>query len=177
MRAAAPPAVAMSRLRTTPKPATRGGRREAGQHSAAPDVGRWPTPGVHRLPGLLGAALGARVHRDDAVPAAPGGRPIHDCRCAMTSFEELLGALRGVPALPGAQCRNRGHLFDPPAPREAADDVAQRHMQALWLCDNCPARRPCEQWLDSLPPARRPAGVVAGRIVNQPKPRKRKVNR
>lgn len=92
----------------------------------------------------------------------------------MTSMETLLGSLLGAPVLPGAKCRGRSAVFDPARPREHEDAVAQRHLQALLLCDTCPARLPCEQWLNSLTPARRPAGVVAGRIVRPPKPRIRK---
>lgn len=92
----------------------------------------------------------------------------------MTSLETMLGSLLGAPALPGAKCRGRSATFDPARPREPEDAVAQRHLQALLLCDTCPARLPCEQWLNSLTPARRPSGVVAGRIVRPAKPRQRK---
>lgn len=95
----------------------------------------------------------------------------------MTSIDTLLGAMLGAPALPGAKCRGRSATFDPARPGEHPDSVGQRHLQALLLCDTCPARPPCEQWLGSLTPARRPPGVVAGRIVHPPKPRNRKANK
>lgn len=79
----------------------------------------------------------------------------------MTSLDGLLGSLIGVPQLPGAKCRGRHRLFDV----DPISSAPQRHAQALLLCDSCPALEPCGRWLDSLTPARRPTGVVAGRIV------------
>lgn len=77
-------------------------------------------------------------------------------------MDTLLGALIGAPALPGARCRGRSHLFDPPDPHE---DASQRHLQALGLCEHCPALTACEEWFATLKPSKRPPGVVAGRIV------------
>lgn len=79
----------------------------------------------------------------------------------MTSLDSLLGGLLGVPALPGARCRGRHRLFD----LDPVDSAPQRHAQALTLCSGCSALQACGDWLDSLTPARRPTGVVAGRIV------------
>lgn len=87
----------------------------------------------------------------------------------MNSMEVLLAALAGAPALPGARCRGKHHLFDPTAPGENSDVAAQRHAQALGLCSNCPALTRCEDWHDALPRTKRPDGVVAGR-VNRPQP-------
>ncbi len=88
----------------------------------------------------------------------------------MSALSELFGALAGVPSLPGARCRGRPHLFDPPAADEAAEATAARHAQAVGLCQRCPARDACEAWFVRLKPARRPLGVIAGR-VNPGKPR------
>jgi hypothetical protein len=93
----------------------------------------------------------------------------------MTTFDSLLGSLLGVPSLPGARCRGRSHLFDPPEHHEHPETVAQRHAQAISLCSACPARRPCREWLDGLTPSKRPLGVVAGRIVRQ-RPTKREAS-
>ena len=83
----------------------------------------------------------------------------------MTSLDSLLGALLGAPALPGAKCRRRHRLFDEPAPNEPAEQVRQRHAMALRLCDSCPARLPCQDWVDNRLTARtRPYGVIAGRV-------------
>ena len=75
----------------------------------------------------------------------------------------LLGALR-VPELAGAACVGRARLFDPPAEREPAADVAFRHRQALALCRVCRALDACGEWFSSLPAHERPQGVVGGRV-------------
>ena len=75
---------------------------------------------------------------------------------------DLLAALAGAPALPGARCRGRPHLFDPARPAEAEASVADRHRQALALCAACPSLNRCAAWLASLPPTEQPPGVVAG---------------
>jgi hypothetical protein len=74
----------------------------------------------------------------------------------------LLTALAGAPALPGARCRGKPHLFDEGRPDEPDDVVAARHAQALGLCQRCPALDACAQHFASLPPRKRPGGVVAG---------------
>jgi len=73
----------------------------------------------------------------------------------------------GAPALPGARCRGRAHLFDEPEQGEPAELVEQRHAQALGLCRHCPALTACAAWFDTLPPRQRPAGVVAGRAYHR----------
>jgi WhiB family redox-sensing transcriptional regulator len=90
----------------------------------------------------------------------------------MSGLDSLLGALVGVPALPGAKCRGRSHLFDPATKAEDAAVTEQRHGQALLLCAGCPSRQPCRDWVASLPPRRRPVGVVAGQVIAERKPRK-----
>ena len=82
----------------------------------------------------------------------------------MTSLDSVLGALRGVPSLPGARCQGRTHLFDEARLGESADIVAARHAQALALCQRCPSLDRCGDWLTSLPPRKRPPGVIAGTI-------------
>lgn len=84
----------------------------------------------------------------------------------MTRLDTMLIALAGAPSLPGARCRGRAHLFDPGERTEGASTVAARHAQALGLCEHCPALTRCESWVDSLPPGRRPRGVVAGRVIS-----------
>lgn len=76
----------------------------------------------------------------------------------------LMAALGAAPALRGARCRGRAHLFDGGPAGE--DDVirAARIDQALGLCRRCPALADCRRWHDSLPVSRRPVGVVAGRV-------------
>ena len=87
----------------------------------------------------------------------------------MSTLDALLDAVGAAPALPGARCRGRHHLFDEARPDEAPQTVDQRHAQALMLCSDCPALASCEQFFLSLKPSKRPPGVIAGRI-NQPRP-------
>ena len=68
----------------------------------------------------------------------------------------LFAALGGIPRLPGAACRGRWELFDSPD----ATDIAA----AIQTCSSCPARYRCAEWVASLSPKQRPAGVVAGQI-------------
>ncbi|MEX3652379.1 hypothetical protein ABFW14_19015 [Mycolicibacterium fortuitum] len=81
----------------------------------------------------------------------------------------LLAAVGAAPALPGARCRGKHHLFDEAGKNEAPETADERHAQALGLCTHCTALASCEQWFDTLPRTKRPAGVVAGRL-NTPKP-------
>ncbi len=81
----------------------------------------------------------------------------------------ILAAVGAAPALPGARCRGRHHLFDEATPDEDPDTVAYRHDHALRLCRSCTALASCEQWFESLPRSQRPSGVIAGQ-VRQPKP-------
>jgi hypothetical protein len=82
----------------------------------------------------------------------------------MSQLDDILAAVGAAPALPGAKCRGRHHLFDPAVPGEDPDNVTARHAQALGLCSHCPALDKCRDWLDSLPPSRRPFGVIAGNV-------------
>lgn len=90
---------------------------------------------------------------------------------AMSVIDDLLDVVSAAPCLPGARCRGRHALFDCAGQDEPTDVVEARHAQALGLCEHCPAATRCQSWLDSLPPNKRPAGVVAGRLVHHP-PRK-----
>jgi hypothetical protein len=84
-------------------------------------------------------------------------------------LETLLASLAGAPAFPGARCRGKWRTFDPAAVREDPAVVEQRHAQALGLCQRCPSLTRCAEWLESLPPKRRPLGVIAG-TINEPNP-------
>lgn len=83
---------------------------------------------------------------------------------------DLFAALGLAPALPGARCRGKPHLFDEAAADESDDVVTQRHSQALGLCRLCPSLASCERWFDELPKGKRPPGVVAGRVQPFPRP-------
>lgn len=81
----------------------------------------------------------------------------------------LLAAVGAAPALPGARCRGKHHLFDEQGKHEAPETAAERHAQALGLCTHCTALASCQTWFNTLKPSRRPQGVVAGRL-NTPRP-------
>ena len=82
----------------------------------------------------------------------------------MTNFDSLLAAIAGAPALVGARCRGKSHLFDEAQPGEHPEVVAQRHNQALGLCGRCEAADRCREYFDSLPRRKQPPGVIAGRV-------------
>jgi hypothetical protein len=58
-----------------------------------------------------------------------------------TGWPELIGTiLRGVPALPGARCRQRPTLFEDPG----------RVDEAIAECQTCPALQACADWAATL---------------------------
>jgi hypothetical protein len=84
-------------------------------------------------------------------------------------YDQFVSALRGIPALPSPQlCRNRSAMFD------ATDEIAAQ--PAIRLCGQCVALQACGDWLDSLPPSKRPPGVTAGRAHDPDSRRKAKVS-
>lgn len=74
---------------------------------------------------------------------------------------DLLGVAIAVPRLPDAACRGETWLadLDVRSPRRKIDD-------AIEVCLSCRALEGCSSWLDSLPTDQRPAGVVAGQLVD-----------
>ncbi|OBF52531.1 hypothetical protein [Mycolicibacterium monacense] len=82
----------------------------------------------------------------------------------MNPLEELLTSLAGAPHLPGALCRDRAPLFDPPDVGTDPDTADYTQQVALRLCRDCPALAGCGVWFDTLPVRQRPTGVIAGRI-------------
>lgn len=79
----------------------------------------------------------------------------------MRAWEDLAGALAGIPLLEGARCKAKPERFDLDvrSGREAID-------WAVFTCGGCPALRKCRAWVDSLDPGRLPSGVVAGCLVD-----------
>lgn len=63
--------------------------------------------------------------------------------------------LHRTPRLPGARCVGQPQVFD-------GHDDASRDAP-VELCNQCPALAQCESWVRSLPPTRRPSGVVAAK--------------
>lgn len=90
----------------------------------------------------------------------------------MSVADALLAAL-GTPRLDGALCRGRQELFDPPDADTPERAREMNQARALRLCGRCSALADCRRWLDGLPKAQRPTGVVAGR-VNVPRVRERR---
>ena len=69
------------------------------------------------------------------------------------------------PELPGAVCVD-------PAVREVFDRTTESTTNAVRsaatdACARCPVLAECRQWVEGLPPARRPVGVVGGLIVTK----------
>jgi hypothetical protein len=83
----------------------------------------------------------------------------------------LFDAIGVAPSLPGARCRGRHATFDGAEPGEEPAVVAQRHRQALALCSACLSLDRCQAWLNGLPKSKRPAGVVAGQVWWNCKPK------
>lgn len=76
-----------------------------------------------------------------------------------------------TPSLPGAACRGRWSLTDPPGDDETPENWHYREAVAKAVCSTCPALSACRSWLESLPAQQRPVGVVAGRLITK-EPRK-----
>lgn len=69
--------------------------------------------------------------------------------------EDFFAVIAAFPRLPGAACKGRAPMFDDGDGEEAA---------AVALCASCSALQPCRAWFYSLPPNRRPEGVVGGLV-------------
>ena len=87
--------------------------------------------------------------------------------CGAAVNPEMASALFAMiaaysPELPGAVCVD-------PAAREIFDRVDTRATaavaEAAWVCSRCPALTACRAWVEGLPPARRPRGVVGGLVI------------
>src|SRR4051812_28164605 len=89
----------------------------------------------------------------------------------MPDWDTMRALLEGIPDLPGARCKGRADLYERTngehgmTGRLTKTELENARSEALRLCAACPARNPCEVWLDALPAARRPAGVVAGLVI------------
>lgn len=79
----------------------------------------------------------------------------------------LLAWRCGTPPLPGAACRGRWSLMDPPGDDETSESWRYRTAAAKALCATCPALAACRAWLESTPTQQRPVGVVAGRLITK----------
>lgn len=90
----------------------------------------------------------------------------------MPNWNTMRALLESIPALPGARCKRRADLFerttgeDRAAGRTTTEDLADARREALRLCETCPSLHPCREYLQGLPAAQRPRGVIAGQVVN-----------
>lgn len=94
----------------------------------------------------------------------------------MTPLEQLLAELAaGIPDLPGAACRGRHQLFDPPGEGVLRDEPAEvaRRQAAITICNRCPVLDACAVWVASLPRRQRPVGVIAGCVITELQPSQR----
>lgn len=86
----------------------------------------------------------------------------------MNPLEQLLSSMDRLPRLDGAKCVGLHRLMDPQHPGEPDTAAAARHHRAMGVCQTCPALPGCRSWLLSLPPRKRPLGVVAGQLITEP---------
>lgn len=91
----------------------------------------------------------------------------------MPDWNSMRALLESIPALDGARCKGRSDLFERTngehhmTGRVTTTELDDARSEALRLCNNgCPALDPCRAWLQGLPAAQRPRGVVAGQVVN-----------
>ncbi|MCZ0727958.1 hypothetical protein [Mycolicibacterium iranicum] len=89
----------------------------------------------------------------------------------MPDWDTMRALLAGIPALPGARCKGRSALYERTAGehraagRTTTEELADARREALRLCETCPALHPCRQYLQGLPIAQRPRGVIAGQVI------------
>lgn len=77
----------------------------------------------------------------------------------------IAAIIAGTPPLPGAACAGRSELFDPRGDNEPYETTQRRQEAARRICEwTCPVQPECRRWVDSLKPAERPRGVIAGVI-------------
>ena len=69
-------------------------------------------------------------------------------------------AALSFPTLPAAACRGQYEIFD----RVVDEGRGPAEKAALAICERCPELERCGEWVDSLPPGRRPYGITAKRV-------------
>lgn len=119
----------------------------------------------------------ASFHRDARVPDGRRSECKTCTRAAKRPAQpkpkpaaaSVLGDVITTPQLPGARCLGRWALFDPADGDDDHQVVERLHAEAITLCRQCPALTQCTNWFHSLPPTKRPSGVVAGHITQEEK--------
>jgi hypothetical protein len=90
-----------------------------------------------------------------------------DDRKDSTPLAALLADLaQGAPPLPGASCRGRARLFDAAMDWDGGSSRRLARRAARRVCASCPCLDQCGSWVEALPQRRRPAGIVAGRLID-----------
>jgi hypothetical protein len=89
----------------------------------------------------------------------PKGHPAH-----ADSYTLIAAVLKKSPSLPGAACTAQPGMFD--------GDLDDDHTPAIEVCRTCPALRPCEAWVTSVPKGF-VTGVVAGSYRPAPHTKRR----
>ncbi|OBK51907.1 hypothetical protein A5656_25265 [Mycobacterium gordonae] len=90
----------------------------------------------------------------------------------MPDWDTMRALLESIPALPGARCKGRADLYERTngehgmTGRLTREELEGARTTALRLCETCPALRPCREYLQGLPAAQRPRGVIAGQVLN-----------
>ncbi|BBX69735.1 hypothetical protein [Mycolicibacterium psychrotolerans] len=90
----------------------------------------------------------------------------------MTDWNTMRALLESIPDLDGARCKHKSDLFERTIGEHrmtgqiTTTELDDARSAALRQCAACPALDPCRAWLDALPAAQRPRGVIAGQIVN-----------
>lgn len=101
------------------------------------------------------------------LPSRPGPSTQHQ-ETTMAIGSDIFAAAVHTPDFSRGQCAGRTELFDPPeTSRGSKPTPAQRQVQrqAVQLCLKCPVRQDCRAWFYSLATEERPAGVIAGMII------------
>jgi hypothetical protein len=89
-----------------------------------------------------------------------------DDRTDSTPLAALLADLAQSPPLPGASCRGLSHLFDAAMDWDGGNSRRLARKAARRVCASCPCLDACGSWIETLPQSRRPAGIVAGRLID-----------
>lgn len=89
----------------------------------------------------------------------------------MTDWNTMRALLESIPDLDGARCKHKSDLFERTNGEHrmtgrTTTELDNARREALWLCETCPALHPCREYLQGLPAAQRPRGVIAGQVVN-----------
>lgn len=89
----------------------------------------------------------------------------------MSDWNSISALLAGVPDLPGARCAGRWDLYERTVREYRVDgrltrkELERARTAALRLCETCLALHPCREYLQGLPIAQRPPGVIAGHVI------------